>query len=68
MLSKLFLGKLFLNLSATGVSAEKTQIGNKNTKHKIVNASFLTVCLLQKSVAQHKFKLSMCLVKIIILL
>jgi hypothetical protein len=50
MLSKLFLGKLFLNFSmgdTTGITfLANTQIGNRNRTHKRVAVNFFTARLL----------------------
>jgi hypothetical protein len=48
MLSKLFLGKLFLNFSATGISLANTQLENRNRTQKMVTVIFFTACLLEK--------------------
>jgi hypothetical protein len=52
MLSKLFLGKLFLNFSmgdTTGITfLANTKVGNRKRIHKMVAVNFFTACLLLK--------------------
>jgi hypothetical protein len=48
MLSKLFLGKLFLNFSSVDKFLANTKVGKKKRIHKMVAVNFFTACLLLK--------------------